>query len=94
MSVNSIFNFVSNFPVLPVIFALTFLVFWIYVFFIVYHLTRFGISTKPKIIAFVFFMGSAFLFMQLIYSFNQIDLKTVLGDFNLDYLLKFPAVNF
>ncbi len=94
MSINSILNFVSNFPVLPVIFAIVFLVFWIYVFFIIYHLTRFGIGTKPKIIAFIFFIGSAFLFMQLVYSFNQIDFKTILGNFNPDSLLKFPKPNF
>lgn len=94
MSVNSIFNFISNFPVLPVIFAVTFLIYWIYVFFIIYHLTRFGVGLKPKIIAFVFFMGSALLFMQLIYSFNQIDLGTVIGDFNPDLLLKLPSINF
>ena len=94
MSVNSIFNFVSNFPVLPVIFAVVFLIYWIYVFFIIYHLTRFGIGQKPKVIAFIFFMGSAFLFMQLIYSFNQIDLRVILNNFNPDYLLKFPSINF
>lgn len=94
MSFNGISSFISTFPILPVIFGLVFLIYWIYAFFIIYHLVRFGIGTKPKIIAFIFFIGSAFLFMQLIYLFNQVDLKTVLNNFNRDYLLKFPKVNF
>ena len=36
-------------------------VYWIMAFFILYHLIRFGVSTKPKQLALVFLFGSIIL---------------------------------
>lgn len=46
---------------LAVIFTFGMLVFWVGVFFILYHLIRFGVSTQPKKIAIVFIIGSVLL---------------------------------
>ncbi len=46
---------------LAVIFTFGMLVFWVGVFFILYHLIRFGVSTQPKKIAIVFIIGSVML---------------------------------
>ncbi len=49
-----------------------------YSFCIVYHLIRFGIGTKPKILAFIFFIGSFALFVIAINAYSQIDWQKIL----------------
>lgn len=42
------------------------LLFWLHSFFILYHFIRFGVGTKPKQAALVFFIGSLGLFFFLL----------------------------
>ncbi|OGN00308.1 MAG: hypothetical protein A2736_00865 [Candidatus Yanofskybacteria bacterium RIFCSPHIGHO2_01_FULL_41_27] len=58
----------SEISILPILFIFIFCFYWIYSFFIVYHLVRFGIGTKPKFIAFIFMMGSLLLFTAFVYA--------------------------
>lgn len=44
------------------------IVYWIHTFVILYHLIRFGVGTRPKQVALVFFAGSFILFLFLILS--------------------------
>ncbi|MEK7217461.1 MAG: hypothetical protein AAB374_01640 [Patescibacteria group bacterium] len=53
------------------------LVYWIPAFFIVYHLTRFGIGSRPKFIALVFLVGSVILFSLFIIGASQFDLSVL-----------------
>lgn len=49
-----------------------------YAFSIVYHLIRFGIGTKPKILALIFFVGSVLLFSITIDAYNEVDWQYIL----------------
>ena len=51
------------------------LIYWVPSFFIIYHLTRFGIGTRPKLIALIFFIGSIILFSIFIISASRLDLS-------------------
>lgn len=47
---------------IPIIaFILLSLLFWLHSFFVLYHFIRFGVGTKPKQAALVFFTGSLLL---------------------------------
>lgn len=48
--------------IFTLVFALFILVYWIFNFIILYHLTRFGIGTQPKKFSAVFLLGSIILF--------------------------------
>ena len=51
--------------------ALTFLAYWVVVFIILYHLTRFGIGVQPKRLAAIFLLGSLVLFcLSIIFYLN------------------------
>lgn len=63
----------SGIPILPILFIFIFCFYWIYSFFIVYHLVRFGIGVKPKIIAFIFLMGAFLLFATFVYAAASTD---------------------
>jgi hypothetical protein len=63
-------------PFKTILAGLLFLIYWVQAFFIIYHLIRFGIGPKPKIIALVFFVGSIFLTMVVF---------VVLGQFAFDF---------
>lgn len=69
-------------PILRLAAIVILVLYWLNVFFIIYHLVRFGIGTKPKIIALVFFIGSMFLFADLVVSISQADLTAVLNNIN------------
>lgn len=56
---------------------LSILTYWTTAFIIIYHLIRFGIGTQPKILAGVFFFGSAFLSLISIFFFLNIDLNSL-----------------
>ena len=73
MDMASIINII---PFRTILAVLLFLIYWIQAFFIIYHLIRFGIGPKPKIIAMIFFVGSIFLTLVVV---------TVLGQFAFDF---------
>ncbi len=52
--------------------------FWLMVFFIFYHLTRFGIGTLPKRLAALFLVGAVTLFSIALLFFTQIDLNPLM----------------
>lgn len=64
-------NFFSHIPFYLVSLLLVLIIFATNAFFIVYHLIRFGIGTAPKIVAFVFVIGTMFFVLVLIALFGQ-----------------------
>lgn len=58
--------------------GLVFFTYWIIVFVILYHLTRFGIGVVPKRLAAVFLFGSVALFGISIALFMNIDIKALI----------------
>ena len=60
------------------IIGLLFFAYWIFVFVILYHLTRFGIGVVPKRLAAIFLIGSVALFGISIALFVNLDLKILL----------------
>mgnify|MGYP001597143917 CR=1 FL=1 len=70
--------------------ALLFIVYWVYVFIIIYHLIRFGIGPQPKLLAFIFFIGSAaFLGLALVF-YSQLNLIEMFQYLGQSYLQSFP----
>lgn len=57
----------SNLPLILFLFALA--IYAVGAFIIVYHLIRFGVGNAPKIVAFVFFVGSVFIVLIALYAF-------------------------
>ena len=55
----------SNIPL--IVWLVATVAYWIGAFIILYHLIRFGIGNQPKVIAFVFFVGSFILFLFSLY---------------------------
>ncbi|MBP9821963.1 MAG: hypothetical protein KBC81_00730 [Candidatus Pacebacteria bacterium] len=53
------------------------LAYWVPSFFVTYHLTRFGIGIRPKLIALIFFGGSVIFFTLFVISINRLDLSLV-----------------
>jgi hypothetical protein len=70
---DSIMAFVASFPIFTVATGLIFLIYWVYAFFIVYHLTRFGIGPVPKLFALVFLFGALMLFSLTLLAYSRID---------------------
>ncbi|MBU4350791.1 hypothetical protein KKH63_00460 [Patescibacteria group bacterium] len=62
------------FILLLIIFAINL---W-YVFAIIYHLIRFGIGAKPKIMALFFFISSIVFFLIVFAMFNLVDWQDIL----------------
>ena len=91
-------SFLSGVSLAKLFFALLFLGYWLFAFFIVYHLTRFGIGSKQKIMALVFFVGSACLFLLVATTYYQVELPQFNNweDFklNLDNLPRPSGLNF
>jgi hypothetical protein len=55
-----------------------FLVIWLIAdFFIFYHFIRFGVGVLPKILAFVFLLGSFVIFMVVISAFSQVNWEEI-----------------
>lgn len=63
-----------------------------YVFAIIYHLIRFGIGVKPKIIALFFFICSSIFFLVVFTMFNLVDWQDILN--KLVNFVNFLKVNF
>ncbi len=59
-------DFVLNLPFLLIAAGIFFAVFWVQAYFLMYHLTRFGIGPRPKLLAFIFLVGSLVLFAGVI----------------------------
>jgi hypothetical protein len=57
---------------------LLFLAFWITTFFILYHLTRFGVGVFPKRLSALFLAGAALLSVAAFFSYAALDLSTLL----------------
>lgn len=55
-----------------ILFAIALIVYIWYSFAIIYHLIRFGIGVKPKMIALTFFIGSFLLFTLIIVVYRQV----------------------
>jgi len=72
--VEQVYSLAQSLPVIPILFGLAFVLYWIYTLIIMYHLVRFGIGSKPKILALIFFMGSLVLFTNMILAFSQVNL--------------------
>jgi len=50
-----------------------------YTFAIIYHLLRFGIGIKPKLLAFVFLVGSFVLFLMTVNAYSKVDWPSLLS---------------
>ncbi|OHB10805.1 MAG: hypothetical protein A3G05_01585 [Candidatus Zambryskibacteria bacterium RIFCSPLOWO2_12_FULL_45_14] len=50
-----------------------FVVYWVTVFVILYHLTRFGIGVQPKRFAAIFLLGAVILFFASIVTYVNMD---------------------
>lgn len=92
-------GFITNFPFLTAILTAFFLLYWTNVFFIVYHLTRFGIGPVPKLFALVFLLGSILLFSLAVLVYGRVDfpeiLHTLKAQFKTgDYMNNFPKFPF
>jgi len=74
----------SSGVVLVVFFVILVLYLW-YAFSIIYHLIRFGIGTKPKTLALIFFIGSIVLFAIAISTYAQVNWKEVFSNGSLPY---------
>ncbi len=61
-----------------------------YVFSIIYHLIRFGIGAKPKLLALVFFIGSVLLFVLALFAFSQTNWTEILKFISDKVKLIFP----
>ncbi|MEK7507352.1 MAG: hypothetical protein AAB585_02300 [Patescibacteria group bacterium] len=62
-----------------VIFAFALVLYFVYTFIIVYHLTRFGIGTKSKLAALIFFVGTLVLLMIFFTIYASLDTQAI-GD--------------
>ncbi|OGM29065.1 hypothetical protein A2962_04230 [Candidatus Woesebacteria bacterium RIFCSPLOWO2_01_FULL_39_61] len=51
--------------------------YWLLAFFIIYHLIRFGIGTKPKKLSFIFLVGSIFLTLVVTVLFLNLNLYSL-----------------
>ena len=70
-------NILNSIPFWGIIVVFFSIVYWVLSFFIIYHLTRFGIGARPKLIALIFFIGSIVLFSIFIISASRLDLNTL-----------------
>lgn len=62
-----------------VVFAFALVLYFIYTFIIVYHLTRFGIGVKPKLAAMIFFVGTLALLLIFFAVYASLDVQAI-GD--------------
>lgn len=53
---DSVSSIVGDLPLLILVVALV--AYWVLAYFLLYHLTRFGVGTEPKLVSFVFLLGS------------------------------------
>lgn len=69
-------------PFIPQISLLIFIfglgLFWISAFFVLYHLIRFGIGTKPKRLSFIFLLGSIILSLVVTVLFINLNFEAII----------------
>ncbi len=65
-------------PIINFLVTLTFFGFWVVSFFILYHLTRFGVGLLPKRLAALFLTGAVVLFCTSLIFYTHVDLTTML----------------
>lgn len=70
-------DFVSPKLIFTAIVLVALLLYWIFNFIILYHLSRFGIGTQPKKMAVIFFLGFVCLFFVSIMLFAGLDLNSL-----------------
>lgn len=70
-------NILNSIPFLGIAIVFLALVYWIPAFFLVYHLIRFGIGSRPKFLALIFLVGSVILFSMFIIGASQLDLTAL-----------------
>ena len=69
-----------DFPVIANLFLIfLFLVFWLFAFFILYHLTRFGVGVFPKRLAALFLTGAVVLSSIVFLTYSSVDLNKLLS---------------
>jgi hypothetical protein len=71
--------FVSGLPLFSIALGLFFFLYWTSAFFVVYHLTRFGIGPVPKLFALVFLLGSMLLFSMTMLAYARVDFSALGG---------------
>jgi hypothetical protein len=69
-------DILSKIPFIGIAVVFISLVYWVPAFFLFYHLTRFGIGTRPKQIAFVFMIGSVVIFSVFMIALSQVDFSS------------------
>jgi hypothetical protein len=68
-------DIVLNLPFLLILVGILFVVYWVNAFFLMYHLVRFGIGPRPKLLALIFFIGSIVLFAGATYASSTMRLE-------------------
>lgn len=61
----------------PLLLVLALFLYIGFTFAIIYHFIRFGIGVGPKIAAFVFFVGTIFLFFAALLSYTKVDISHI-----------------
>lgn len=76
-----LFNRLAALNLPLVVFALALVLYFIYTFIIVYHLVRFGIGTRPKLAALIFFVGTLALLMIFFAVYASLDPQAISANF-------------
>jgi hypothetical protein len=75
---NNLMSFIDSFNVFNLIFWIVLGIYLWYTFSIIYHLIRFGVGAKPKILGLVFFVVSFFLFTLTLDAYSKVDWKAII----------------
>jgi hypothetical protein len=76
----NILGFFENWSTVSLVgFVIMLAVYLWYTFAIIYHLLRFGIGIKPKLLAFVFLVGSFVLFLMTVNAYSKVDWPSLLS---------------
>lgn len=63
-------SFLQELPLIILVLALV--AYWVGAYFLLYHMTRFGVGSKPKLASFIFLLGSIALTIILVIIYAQI----------------------
>ncbi len=80
IAMSQIISNVGDFPLLILVVALV--AYWVMAYFLLYHLTRFGVGTEPKLVSFVFLLGSIALTIITIIIYVQMGHATLNNSVN------------
>jgi hypothetical protein len=72
-------SFLSRINIAGIIIGILLLIYFIYIFLIQYHLIRFGVGIRPKIMAAVFVFGSLILLLPVIFFYIKFDFQEFMG---------------